>query len=152
RERPRWPLSRFRGKAEGGTLGLPPLCRRVWPFPGRVAIGTLHETGDAVMMLRQNGTGTLAKSADTLEKNSREDDVAALDAELAAYRQQANRLETNHLGKWVVFKDATLVAIHDSFDGAAKEATSRFGRGPYLIRQIGAAPILIPVSLAYRLN
>lgn len=101
-------------------------------------------------MLRQKGTGAHARSADTLEKIAREDGVAALDAELAAYHQQANRLKISHLGKWVVFKNATLVAIHDSFDHAAKDATSRFGRGPYLIRQIGSPPIVIPASLAYR--
>lgn len=117
---------------------------------GRAAIRTLHALEDAVTMLRKNRAGIQARSADTLEKIARGDDVAALDAELAAYRQQANRLEAGHLGKWVVFKNATLVAIHDSFDGAAADATNRFGRGPYLIRQVGAAPIVIPVSLTYR--
>jgi hypothetical protein len=53
------------------------------------------------------------------------------------------------MGKWVVFKGAALVAIYDTFEVAAEDAVSRFGRGPYLIRQIGAAPIVIPVSLMY---
>lgn len=103
-------------------------------------------------MLRQKGNGTSSNSADTLAKSAREDKVAALDAELTAYRQQANRLEAGHLGKWVVFRNASLIAIHDSFDEAAKEAINRFGRGPYLIRQVGAASIVRPASLAYRMN
>jgi hypothetical protein len=106
--------------------------------------------GVAVIMLHQKRNGTRARSAATLEKISMGDGVAALDAELAAYRQHANRLEADHLGKWVVFKNAALVAVHDSFDDAAKEATSRFGRGPYLIRQVGAPPVVIPASIAYR--
>jgi hypothetical protein len=75
--------------------------------------------------------------------------MAALDAELSAYRQQAALLETAHLGKWVVFKDTNLIAIHDTFDQAAEDAVARFGRGPFLIRQIGAPPIVMPVSVAY---
>jgi hypothetical protein len=101
-------------------------------------------------MLGAKGTGGHARSADTLEKIAREDGMAALDAELAAYHQQANQLGACHFGKWVVFKNATLVAVHDSFDRAAKDATSRFGRGPYLIRQVGSSPVIIPAALAYR--
>jgi hypothetical protein len=74
--------------------------------------------------------------------------VAALDIELDAYRQQADRLQA-HAGKWVVFKGTTLIGIHDTFDQAAEDAVTRFGRGPYLIRQIGQPPIVIPVSVAY---
>jgi len=75
--------------------------------------------------------------------------VAALDVELGAYRQEAPRLEASHMGKWVIFKGAALISIHDTLEAAAGDAVARFGRGPYLIRQIGAAPIVIPVSLAY---
>jgi hypothetical protein len=75
--------------------------------------------------------------------------VAALDIELNAYQQEAARLEASHMGKWVVFKGTTLVSVHDTLETAAEDAVTRFGRGPYLIRQVGAAPIVIPVSLAY---
>lgn len=75
--------------------------------------------------------------------------VAILDHELAAYRQQAGRLEATHAGKWVVFKESALVGVHETFEQAARDAVNRFGRGPYLIRQIGAPPIVIPVSVAY---
>lgn len=75
--------------------------------------------------------------------------MAALDVELGAYQQQANRLEAAYAGKWVVFKASALVGIHDTFEQAAADAVGRFGRGPYLIRQVGAPPIVIPVSVAY---
>jgi hypothetical protein len=38
----------------------------------------------------------------------------------------------------------------ESFDEAAKTAVHRFGRGPYLIRQVGAGPITLPASVMYR--
>jgi hypothetical protein len=76
--------------------------------------------------------------------------MAALDAELRAYRTEASKLEAAYPGKWVIFREASLISIHDSFESAAAEAVSRFGRGPYLIRQIGAPPIVIPASIAYQ--
>jgi hypothetical protein len=75
--------------------------------------------------------------------------VAALDTELAAYRQQAAQLEASYLGKWVLFKGADLIAIYDTFETAAEYAVERFGRGPFLIRQVGAPPIVMPISVAY---
>jgi hypothetical protein len=75
--------------------------------------------------------------------------MAALDVELSAYHEQATRLEASHPGEWVVFKGSALIGIHPTFEAAAEEAVARFGRGPFLIRQIGAPPIVIPVSVAY---
>jgi hypothetical protein len=75
--------------------------------------------------------------------------MPALDAELRAYRTRAAELEASHPGKWVIFKGAALISIHDSLETAAEDAVARFGHGPYLIRQVGAAPIVIPVSVAY---
>lgn len=75
--------------------------------------------------------------------------MPALDVELSAYRMKAAELEANHPGKWVIFKGATLIGVHDTLEAAAEDAVARFGQGPYLIRQIGAAPIVIPVSVAY---
>jgi hypothetical protein len=75
--------------------------------------------------------------------------MAALDTELNAYRQEAARLEASHPGKWVVFNGTALIAIYDTFETAAEDAVARFGRGPYLIRQVGAPPIVMPVSVVY---
>lgn len=41
-----------------------------------------------------------------------------------------------HLGKFAVFYNKELVDTFDSFDNAAEEAIKRFGKGPYLIRQV----------------
>ena len=74
--------------------------------------------------------------------------MAALDIELKAYKSEALKLESAHPGRWVVFNGAVLVGVHDSFEAAAEEAVQKFGRGPYLIRQVGAPPIVIPASIA----
>lgn len=79
-------------------------------------------------------------------------DLKTLAAELAAYRHESSQLEASHIGKWVVFKGSVRIAIYDSFDDAAADAVARFGRGPFLIRQIGERPIVIPVSVAYNPN
>lgn len=60
-----------------------------------------------------------------------------LDKNIAAYEAQLKELEKHHMGKWVVFHDSDLVDAFDTLDNAANEAVRRFGRGPYLIRQVG---------------
>jgi hypothetical protein len=59
------------------------------------------------------------------------------------------KLETEHMGKWVLLHQEKLVNIYDSFDAAAEDAVRQFGRGPYLIRQIGAPPVTLPASVMY---
>jgi hypothetical protein len=48
-----------------------------------------------------------------------------------------------------IFKGVVLIGIHNTLEAAAEDAVAQFGSGPYLIRQIGAPPIVIPVSIAY---
>jgi hypothetical protein len=73
-----------------------------------------------------------------------------LDSDIAAYEAMQADLEAHLMGKWVVVRDRQLVGSYESFDRAAEEAVHRFGRGPYLIRQVGAPPVVIPVSLMRR--
>ena len=75
--------------------------------------------------------------------------MAEIDQELQAYEKLRPDLESNHMGEWVLIHDGSLIAMFDSFESAAKEAVSKFGRGPYLIKQIGAPPITLPASVAY---
>ncbi len=75
--------------------------------------------------------------------------MAALDNEIAAYDKMQAELESKHLSKWVLIREQSLVNIYDSFEAAAEDAVKRFGRGPYLIRQIGAPPITLPASVVY---
>lgn len=64
----------------------------------------------------------------------------ALDKNIAAYEARLKELEKHHMGKWVVFHDCDLVDAFDAFHNAADHAARRFGRGPYLIRQVGEPP------------
>jgi hypothetical protein len=77
--------------------------------------------------------------------------MSELQDDIAAYDAMRAELETAHLGKWVIVHDRKLVGTYESFDAAAENAVGQFGRGPYLIRQVGTAPVSLPASLLYRL-
>lgn len=73
----------------------------------------------------------------------------ALENEIRAYEARKPELEKHHFGKWVVFHGEEFVGAFDTLDNAAAEAIQRFGRGPYLIRQVGAPPMTLPASVLY---
>jgi hypothetical protein len=72
-----------------------------------------------------------------------------INEEIAAYDALRGDLEANHMGEWVLIRERQLIALFTSFEAAAEEAVERFGRGPYLIRQIGAPPVTLPASVMY---
>ena len=74
----------------------------------------------------------------------------ALETEIAAFERRLDELEKHYKGKFVVFHGEEMVGAFDTFDNAAREAVSRFGRGPYLIRQVGASPPIMPASVMYQ--
>ena len=78
--------------------------------------------------------------------------MAELDQEISAYDGMRSELEAHHMGKWVLIYDFTLIGVYDSFESVAEDAVRRFGRGPYLIRQVGAPPITLPASVMYRVE
>jgi len=70
--------------------------------------------------------------------------------EIAAYDKLRQNLEADHTGEWALVYNRELVSLFDSFESAAEEAVKRFGRGPYLIRQVGAPPVTLPASVMYK--
>ena len=76
--------------------------------------------------------------------------MAEIKQEIDAYNRMRDDLETRLMGKWVLIHDGELVATHETFDAAAEEAVKKFGRGPYLIRKVGAPPVSLPASVMYR--
>lgn len=78
--------------------------------------------------------------------------MADVDKEIAAYGNMQAELESKHTGKWVLIKDAALIGVYDSFEATAEDAVKRFGRGPYLIRQVGAPPITLPASVMFNVG
>jgi hypothetical protein len=73
-----------------------------------------------------------------------------LEVEFGAYEARRAELEAHHRGKFVVFHGEEFVGAYDTLDAAATEAVRRFGRGPYLIRQVGAPPMVLPASVMLR--
>ena len=76
--------------------------------------------------------------------------MGVLDKEIAAYENMRDFLEREHLQKWVVIHGEELSGTYDDFQEAAADATRRFGRGPFLLRQVGAPPATLPASVLYR--
>lgn len=74
---------------------------------------------------------------------------SALAKEIAAYETMRCALETEHLGEWVVVHDRELVGVYESFVAAAADAVEKFGRGPYLIREVGEVSVSLPASVLY---
>ena len=75
--------------------------------------------------------------------------MAELDREIAAFEKMRPDLEKQHLGKFVLIKQSKLVGVYESFEQVAEEAVKQFGRGPYLLRQVGAPPVILPASVMY---
>lgn len=77
--------------------------------------------------------------------------MTELDRNLAAFEKMRPDLEAHHNGQWVLFHKGAFVAAFPTFENTAEEAVRRFGGGPYLIKQVGAPPITLPASVAYRI-
>ena len=73
--------------------------------------------------------------------------MTTLRDEIATYETLRCDLESQHLGKWALVRDGSLIDVFSEFDAVAAEAVRRFGRGPYLIRQIGTRAVSLPASL-----
>ena len=76
--------------------------------------------------------------------------MTTLSQQIAVYEEMRNVLEADYFGKYVIFHNRTFIGAYDSFQDAAVVAVERFGRGPYLIRQVGAGPVTLPASILYR--
>jgi hypothetical protein len=79
----------------------------------------------------------------------RELNMADLNREIEAYEGQKIKLEKQHFGKWVVVHDCQVAGVYADMESAAEDAVKKFGKGPYLLRQIGAPPIVLPASVMY---
>ena len=73
--------------------------------------------------------------------------MGVLDKEIAAYTKMRDRLEADHFGEWAVVYGAELIGTYETFEYAVHIAVKRFGRGPYLIREVGAEPKTIHVPM-----
>ena len=76
--------------------------------------------------------------------------MTTLDSQIAAYEEMRDALEAEHYFKWVVFHGGQFIGSFESFQEAADTAVRRFGRGPYLIRRVGARTKRLPPSVRFR--
>ena len=72
-----------------------------------------------------------------------------LEIEKATYDRHKEDFHRDHKLEWVVIHGDQVVGFFGEFQQAAETAVERFGRGPYLIRQIGAPIEPLPASLLY---
>ncbi len=75
--------------------------------------------------------------------------MAEIKSDILAYQKMQAELEAKHMGKWVLFHNESFIAVFDSFEDAAAQAVERFGRGPYLIKQVGEIPQTLPASVMF---
>ena len=75
--------------------------------------------------------------------------MATLEQEIEAYGAMRVELERDHFNEWVVIHEGQAAGFFDTSEDCTRFAIERFGRGPYLIRQIGAPPTTLPVSALF---
>jgi len=76
--------------------------------------------------------------------------MSDLTKDIEVYVKMQADLESKYTGKWVLIHEQKFIGTFDTFELAAEEAVRLFGAGPYLIRQVGAPPIVLPASLMYQ--
>lgn len=74
---------------------------------------------------------------------------ATLTENIEAYELIREMLERDHFGEWVVIHARKVSGYYQDFEAAADEAVEQFGRGPYLIRQIGVPAPPLPASVLF---
>ncbi len=75
--------------------------------------------------------------------------MSDLDKDILFYNKIQGDLES---GKWVLIHNQKLISTHESFEKAAEEAVRLFAAGPYLIRQVGALPLVLPTSVVFNVH
>lgn len=75
--------------------------------------------------------------------------MAVLREDIAAFDQMRDELEARHQHKWVVFHAGKFEGAYGDFEEAATMAVTKFDDGPYLIRQVGAAPVQLPGGMIF---
>ena len=79
-----------------------------------------------------------------------QNEILQIEKEKIAYEAMQEELEANHWGEWVLVYSMKLIGTYESFHDAAEVAVERFGRGPYLIKQVGEGPITLPPVLLFK--
>jgi hypothetical protein len=73
-----------------------------------------------------------------------------LSLETKIFERHKAEFERDHPWEWIVIHGDDYVEFFEDFQVAAQTAVARFGRGPYLIRQIGVPTPSLPASVLFR--
>ena len=71
----------------------------------------------------------------------------ALSRESALYEPRKAEYERVHHWEWVIIHGDEVVGSYSDFQVAAEIAVDRFGRGAYILRQIGVPKPTLPASV-----
>jgi len=74
-----------------------------------------------------------------------------LDQELATYAREREHLEREHRDKFVLIHRDDVVGVYDTFDTAADEGIRRFGKEPFMVRQVGRDTTKLSPAVLYGL-
>lgn len=75
------------------------------------------------------------------------DAETVLSVETEVYDNMRESLEREHRLEWIVIYKSEVVGFYENFQLAAFAAADKHGRGPYLIKQIGAPEMPLTLSL-----
>jgi hypothetical protein len=90
------------------------------------------------------------KQRDSRDRVSEEGgNMDLLATEIETFERLQTQLESTAMGRWTLIYGTSLIDTFEDFESAAVEAVKRFGRGPYLIRQVGGSKVTLPVSVVY---
>lgn len=94
------------------------------------------------------------RAGDNLARTTKQggDVMAELATERRLFEKLRRDLEAKAKGQWALIRNSELIGTFGSFEDAAAEAVRRFGRGPYLIREIGAPDVTLPASVVYAVS
>ena len=74
-----------------------------------------------------------------------------LDNDIKKFCEMSDELNQYHADKFILVFEGRFISSFDTFDNAARYAVKNFGKGPYLIRQVGApTEMSMPASVKYR--
>ena len=75
--------------------------------------------------------------------------MSAISKQIEAYEEMREELEAQHYREWVVFHGGKFEGAYPSFEEAADDAARKFGRSPFLVRQVAAPPVRLSSTLQF---
>ena len=70
--------------------------------------------------------------------------MTTLEQEIDAYEAMRADLEEKYFDKWIIVRNTKVAGAFDSSEECIQFAVEHFGRGPYLVRQVGEPPMRLP--------